>query len=274
MKRLLITLLAISSMAFAYAQEGGIIYTDFEPDLGVAQLEALDNNDTLKIDLDHNGTMDFLIFIRKEPTSPLMRHVYITTASSEWTFRPNFDNIFEHDTVVSNPPYPAGWGVSNSPWQLLWDSNYMEKMIGFHKVDGNDNYYAWAKIYFYIDGHGHHPSYGEYELVYAFCDCMAYCTIPDYPLRWGQTDLTWGVEEDGEPFVAIHPNPANDSFTLTGEQLSEARLYSVTGQLVGTKQGNGTESLTMDISDLSSGLYFVTAIGKDGQKCVQKVVKQ
>ncbi|MCQ2321542.1 MAG: T9SS type A sorting domain-containing protein [Bacteroidales bacterium] len=56
--------------------------------------------------------------------------------------------------------------------------------------------------------------------------------------------------------------------------MAEARLYSVTGQLVATKQGNGTESLTVDVSGLPSGLYFVTAIGEDGSRSELKVVKE
>ena len=46
------------------------------------------------------------------------------------------------------------------------------------------------------------------------------------------------------------------------------------GQLVAAKQGNGTESLTVDVSGLPSGLYFVAAIGEDGSRSVQKVVKE
>lgn len=81
------------------------------------------------------------------------------------------------------------------------------------------------------------------------------------------------ITADRETIFA-YPNPFKENITLIGEQIAEVRLYSITGQLVATKQGEGTESLTVDISDLPSGLYFVTAIGKDGRKCVQKVVKQ
>ena len=104
---------------------------------------------------------------------------------------------------------------------------------------------------------------------------MAYCTIPNYPLCVGQTDFTaWDVEEnESTSFATLYPNPTTGHVTINGKDLKQAEVLNTLGQRVATAQGEG-EQMTVDISALPTGVYFVNITDKDGRKCVRKVVKE
>ena len=277
MKRLLLTMFAVSVMAFSHAQEGEIIYTDFEPDLSIEALSATYDKDTIKIDLDQDGTIDFKMYIDRL-YSGSARYVFV---SSSWEFRICFNSIYsygymdENDTIV---PYPR-WSSANDAYELLWyplDTHFMEFYMGFRKTVYDEHYYAWAKIYMNRnpDGQGYHPSHGYFDIVYAYCDAMAYCTIPDYPLRWGQTSLTESIDETGATvFATLHPNPTTSLVTITGENLRQAEVLNMLGQKVLSVQGEGDE-LRINMTALPAGVYFVNVTDSEGRKCVQKVVKE
>ena len=102
---------------------------------------------------------------------------------------------------------------------------------------------------------------------------MAFCTIPNYPLRWGQTSLT-GVEENhpSNAFATLHPNPTSGILTVTGENLRQADVLNALGQKVLGARGQGNE-LRIDMTALPAGIYFVTVTDEEGRKCVRKAVK-
>ena len=102
---------------------------------------------------------------------------------------------------------------------------------------------------------------------------MGYCTLPDTPIQWGQTEL-WGVEEnDADGFATLHPNPTTGMVTVTGENLRQAELLNMLGQKVLTERGEGDE-LQIDLTALPAGVYFVNVTDDEGRKCVRKVIKE
>ena len=61
---------------------------------------------------------------------------------------------------------------------------------------------------------------------------------------------------DNTPF--IYPNPASAMITLSNiTDVSRIELLNVTGQLVRSIKTNNENSLTLDISDLNDGIYFI-----------------
>jgi hypothetical protein len=50
-------------------------------------------------------------------------------------------------------------------------------------------------------------------------------------------------------------------------------VFNTLGQSVATAKGEG-ERLTVDISNLPAGIYFVNITDGEGRKCVKKVVKE
>ena len=280
MKKALLIIFSVLITTLSQAQET-IEYYDFNPDLSIAALTANNYGDTIKIDLDQDGVVDFNMYIGVL-NSTMVRYVFV---NSTWYFRFCYNSIYsygyqdENDTLVSEPHYPGIWGNPNGTWALLWEpdnTNYMEFLMGFRKVVNNDNYYAWAKIYMYRNPNGkrNHTQHGDFDIVTAYCDNMVYCTIPNYPLRWGQTSLDeTSLNENVYLFASIQPNPTNNQFTITGKDLKFAVIFNALGQKVASTQGEGNQ-LTLDLSAQPAGIYFVNITDSEGRKCVRKVLKK
>lgn len=71
------------------------------------------------------------------------------------------------------------------------------------------------------------------------------------------------------PKISLYPNPATEVVTLELQGQAQIAIYSVLGQLVRSVNTSGLTKL--DISDLSSGLYFVQ-ITKNQQSFTQKLI--
>ncbi len=80
-----------------------------------------------------------------------------------------------------------------------------------------------------------------------------------------------GVEEMFAPNVTVYPNPANDRlFIETEVEIEEVGVYDIYGRQ--QTAVNGQKSLTIDISNLSNGIYFVNVKTSAGS-VVKKIVK-
>lgn len=102
----------------------------------------------------------------------------------------------------------------------------------------------------------------------------AYCTIPDYPLRVGQTSFNWDLaEQESSADPVIQPNPTSGVFTLSCENLCQIDIYNAMGQHIVTRRAS-EDSIALDLSNQPSGVYFVSIIAQEGKRCVKKVVKQ
>lgn len=130
---------------------------------------------------------------------------------------------------------------------------------------GDAYFYGWFRAY---------TKYDEENNVFYFkVTETCFCSIPNFPLKWGQTSLT-GIEENGSTaFVTLHPNPTSGLVTITGQDLRQAEVINTLGQQVATATGAG-ETLQIDIANLPIGVYFVNVTDGEGRKCVRKVVKE
>lgn len=68
--------------------------------------------------------------------------------------------------------------------------------------------------------------------------------------------------------LTVYPNPAEGQVRLTLNRDAVVKVSTLTGQTVMTMEGR-IGANTLDISSLSSGIYFVSA-GNDTQKLVVK----
>lgn len=88
--------------------------------------------------------------------------------------------------------------------------------------------------------------------------------LPDYEVKENLLE---------QSFCSIHPNPTIGVFTITGQNLKSAEVFNTLGQQVVSTTGEG-ERLTVDLSGLPAGVYFINIADKEGRKCVRKVVKE
>ena len=68
--------------------------------------------------------------------------------------------------------------------------------------------------------------------------------------------------------LSVYPNPVSERLTVNLNQEDEVVIYNMMGQTVSSFQGH-TGINTVDVSNLSSGIYFISA-GSATQKFVVK----
>ena len=261
-KVFLISTILLLVLTATYAQQGEIIYTDYEPD-SIVQLQDFELNPESKfdIDMDLDGTPDFYVYFIFYSAS-FHRNIQAYNPE-EWEIKAyHYD-----DTLTPLTEEENGWFGG-----IFWHEAYihiggsivldLDRFAVRHKV-GDDYYFGWFR------------AYPELQQGYRIClDKMAWCTVPNYPLVWGQTTLITEVEEtESNAFATIHPNPTTGLVTVAGENLQQAEVVNMLGQVVSTCQGNGN-TIVLDISTLPTGVYFVNVTDADGRKCTRKVVRE
>lgn len=93
--------------------------------------------------------------------------------------------------------------------------------------------------------------------------------------KWGVAGYTLGIPDvtlDGK--IQMYPNPVtNELFIKSTTRIQSVTITSSVGQVVGTYKLDNTGNRSINISDLSSGMYFVTVVSEDGKKLTQKLIK-
>lgn len=279
MKRivLLTVALSLSAIISLHAQEGEIIYTEFDPPLEIVQ-NIYGPSQVLELDFDGDGAPDHRIYGKSSDDLKSHEWNLLEVSLNGWETR--LVNLDEHnpytfdesDTIIPNAP--NGW--NHGPdfvhfyYPDLSANGIYHETYGMHKVIDGKNYYGWYHGY---GSEGRLYSEGPYEYR-VYIDKIAFCTMPEYPLRWGQISLTDGIgENETTAFATIYPNPANSIVTVTGKNLKSAEVINTLGQRVATVKGQG-ETLQIDIANLPTGVYFVRITDEEGRKCVRKVVKE
>lgn len=83
-----------------------------------------------------------------------------------------------------------------------------------------------------------------------------------------------GVETvgiDGSAGLSVYPVPATVSVTVkAGEAIEKVAIYSETGVLVKSVEGNGAGVMTVSVSDLDEGVYFLRVNALNPVKVVKK----
>ncbi len=81
------------------------------------------------------------------------------------------------------------------------------------------------------------------------------------------TTKTSNIQENVLSDISLYPNPANSTLNIVGIENCNIDIYDIYGKLV--KNFSETSNLTIDISDLSNGLYFVNIKNDNGIKTLK-----
>lgn len=255
MKKHLLVLFALWFSVQLSAQQGEIIYTDFEPDLYKwFWMDSIQNvgPQTLPIDLDRDGVKEWEICKMGG-----YHHIVGLWAS------------FSHTNETYNPRDYASPMFNKGDTILTYDhwgtnpDSYFELHTDFHGYIGvrcpREGGYqcGWIEVSLIGDGSTFYD--GDRMYIHVYVHRMAYCTIPDYPLRVGQTSLNWDVDENETPaFASVHPNPIDGGqLTVLGNDLREAVVFNTLGQQVAKAQGEGG-TMRVDLTGLPAGVYLVS----------------
>lgn len=290
-KTLLFFAMALIASTTLLAQEGEIIYTDYGPEGWSYEFDRLGPNgfDTLQIDLDRDGVADvFYRGLAWYAPAPEIPDVILLSKYGQSQPYCLYYNLYIDPQ--GNYLFTEIYG-DTIPIASQWHGQYMfnhslgenparpfPRYVAFRLPQENGGYcYGWLEHSIewikYPEAPGSYYQYYFNGLVRVYR--WAYCTIPDYPMCVGQTDFTWDdVEEtNASAFATLYPNPTTGLVTVMGRNLKAAQVVNTLGQCVATTQGEG-ERLTMDISSLPAGVYFVNITDSEDRKCVRKVVKE
>ena len=293
MKKVFIfSMLLLSGLSFA--QQGEIIYTDYEPD----SVKHFTYNEQLLLDIDKDGINEWHYYAVSGDWGHYLELQLVSNMGwnnpdyqvtslfgkgdsypRDGDKNPNFPQF--GDTLSScvwvtfpNPQYEWGYehhwhGNDHNPTDHYFEPHYMGVR---HRVGEGEYCYGWIEASVYI--HTWAIGQTDFQSIDLTVYRTAYCTIPNYPFRVGQTDFTWDTEENiTSAFAAIRPNPTNSEITITGKDLKSATVYNALGQRVAVAETNG-DRLLVDLSSQPTGIYFVNVTDQNGKRCVKKVVKQ
>ena len=255
MKRIIIAIVVFVLVCRVQAQENHIIFTEYESDTCF----MLTYPDTVYWDLNQDGNHDIYFYLEHHSAGGYMTYMNPVT---HW----KWSNSFK---------------VDQNLWQPLTDTTIIDESLywnsGYSFINGYDTPEWWYFAFRHQAEDGIHYGWAHIKCTgyCRFCiSGMGYCTLPNQPIQWGQTELL-NVEENDESatFATLHPNPTTGLVTITGDNLRQAEVLNVLGQQVLSVQGKGNE-LHIDMTALPAGIYFVNVIDEEGQKCVRKVVKE
>lgn len=227
---------------------------------------------TTYVDMDDDGEWDFKYYVETSSfmmSAPEVEAIeggcFYCLDSSQYHSVNNFfvdlrqpfnDTLLNYDRIIYN----------DKNWIGHYHLDTLRYKAAIRNGTEGEYYYGWLEAYSVV-------TY-NYDSVWFYLAKTCYCTIPNYPLVWGQTSLSEDiVENEATAFATLHPNPTSCLVTVTGQDLRSAVVFNTLGQRVATATGKG-ETLQIDISGLPAGVYFVNVTDNDGRKCVRKVVKE
>jgi len=75
--------------------------------------------------------------------------------------------------------------------------------------------------------------------------------------------------------ISVYPNPTNDVLQITSKkELKTVRLYNISGKMVGQFDLHGEKNESINISNLTSGIYIINVEDLSGEFSVSKIVKK
>ena len=267
MKKYIITFAIIFGFLSAQAQEDGyLIFKEYEPNIW----DTLLTDQYRYFDINEDGLHDIELYTFNGSSGSYTLASKMNTIN-DWEaccYRidpmPGYHNIF-FDLSIPLNDNSLVWAGICAPTHTSGGYPLSYK-IGLRYSEEGSFFYGWAEF--------EESRIGANKALFRVSR-TCFCSIPDYPLRWGQTSLYEGVDDNNESvlFATIHPNPTTGLVRIFGQDLKSAEVVNMLGQRVATAQGKG-ETLQIDIAGLPAGVYFVRVTDEEGRKCVRKVVKE
>ncbi|MDR0682753.1 MAG: choice-of-anchor J domain-containing protein [Dysgonamonadaceae bacterium] len=88
------------------------------------------------------------------------------------------------------------------------------------------------------------------------------------------TNAIPSVGKDGSPTVAVFPNPANTTLTVRGENIKQAEIYNILGQIVETIPFQGEKRRDINVINYESGFYLVKIYDLNGKSGAHRILIQ
>jgi hypothetical protein len=253
MKTTIIIVIIFGAMLFtqkSHAQETapGIFVYDYNPDLRIDNIF-----DTIKIDVNQNGNIDIMFYFSVYSGGTIY---FARSLTCKFSFLYDvFSDLLNNDSVI--------WRTTNHAW--LPD---MGSKIGIKFIEGDTTYYGWILGSTSMDRTGSRP------IDVITIDKFAYCNIPNYPLVWGQTNMTGIASHTIAPGIKVTRHGHGESLSVFSENMDikNVQVINLNGAIIKNEGFLPAKNVTMSTSGLNRGTYIVVATFTDNTRCTAKTV--
>jgi len=258
MKTTIITLLIIiGTLLFqrAYSQttKSSIIYHDYIPDLSLSSAA-----DTIKIDINEDGVLDIEFYFRNTSTGG----VFFTkslTGNCQYTYF-YFPTSYNTDSLTSDSLH---W--ISSPVEYI--EYFYHGKIGLKFSFAGLSYYGWLLVKDSWVG-------GLNGKLILTIDKYAFCTIPNYPLLWGQTEIITGTNELKEDTgIKVYATDSGSQLVVqSSDVIKSIRVIDLLGATVVVKDNIRDKQATLSTKGLVHGTYIVKVTNSNLKEYTSKIV--
>lgn len=91
------------------------------------------------------------------------------------------------------------------------------------------------------------------------------------------TNIYLAVNSFNNKTFSIYPNPSKDRLILSSNEnngILKIKIYNIEGKLLSNKSLKFEDKISIDVSNLSSGMYFLNIKDENGQIEVKKFIKE
>ena len=99
-------------------------------------------------------------------------------------------------------------------------------------------------------------------------------TALTHPSNPDEPDDTTGIVAFNDAVYVVAPNPAHGSFMVSTPDATELIVFNTMGQVIVRQKVMGTEKVTLNAANWTSGTYIVTIITNNGTMVRKKVIVQ
>lgn len=281
MKRIILSVFVLLMALSAKAQDKASIYYNYY-DSTYYSLDCwiydslhpfFPTSKTIYMDFDDTDLADmYFVFLHAEGVAqaPFLRlrwPIYYPYHDFDSIWQVNSVSSDEMDTPISE--LSSNW-IYNTTQFGPTNNNPRKINLAVRKKVDDGFCYGWLR--FEMKWDTLNPTSKTSVEMYLTIHDFAFCTIPNFPLKFGQTSII-GTDETRMPALTVNPNPTSGTFTVCGTDISRVQVYSINGRSVLDQLANET-STTIDLTNQPAGVYIVDVTDQDGKHCVRKVVKQ
>jgi len=233
-----------------HSQEN-IIYKDLQPDE-----RCYLSTDTIKIDINGDLLKDVSFYVIHRSGGDL---TYVSPLSNSCEVA--CLGFLKNDSVSLNSDSLI-WHSSPLNYFNLYQNTNIGK-IGIKLTIENLVYYGWIKVYYvYIDW---------YKALYV--DKYAFCTTQNYPLLWGQTEITGiDIRKNKNKIKVVTNVPGNTIIVQADDTIKNIKLLNLSGVVIKTWNNVQSPKAILNIMNLVHGTYIVQVTFSGNRTITEKVV--
>jgi len=194
----------------------------------------------------------------------------------------NYQFSIEDFIVLSNAGYTAFWIESSLDFlnvtALLDDFDAIpDILISETDVEIQDRF-NYIGIPYYINSENVEVcdiivSGNQFQFLLFSGDCPAGCTYSETRRAYVTEDCeVLSILESDLSKTTLYPNPVSDKLYLNGNssEITSLQIFSIQGKLIQELKNISTD---IDVSQLKTGIYFIEIKTSEGNKTIQKFIK-